>query len=248
MKFLRKLIALVVGVVFFAALIISVGMIFAVKNINVTLVTYADDYTDGYEGAKASLKKLKGESMLFVDREETVKIVAESNYSLAEFEKKYPCTINVTLKERLETFAVSVGGMYSMYDSDGRFLRNCLENVNINDGSPNVELTGINVESIPEIAAIASVFKQTFKSFRSAVTTVSVESKPEVEGYADKLCFQFRCGLKIILDDYKNDVKEKIGAAYAKFETLNDRQKLSGVIRSYRMGGEEGLINADYSM
>ena len=36
MKYLRRIAVMVIGVVFFAALVISVGMIFAVKNINVS--------------------------------------------------------------------------------------------------------------------------------------------------------------------------------------------------------------------
>ena len=38
------MVAFLIGLVFFAALVISLGMIFAVKNINVKLNTYADEY------------------------------------------------------------------------------------------------------------------------------------------------------------------------------------------------------------
>lgn len=247
MKFLQKLIALLVGVVFFAALIISIGMIFAVKNINVTLITYADDCTDGYNSTKSSLKSLKGESILFINQDDIVKAVSDSNYAVASYEKKFPCTINVVLKERLETFAVSASGLYWMYDNDGKLLRSCLENVNINDGSPNVELLKISGDDIMQIAGIAAIFKDTFKSLRSAVTSITVDSNPEVEGYTERLYFNFRCGLKIRLDDYKTETKQKVEAAYSKFCTLNDRQKLGGIIRSYRLGGADGIINADYS-
>ena len=39
MKYVRKISALLIGIIFFAAVVISLGMIFAVRNINVTMVT-----------------------------------------------------------------------------------------------------------------------------------------------------------------------------------------------------------------
>ncbi len=68
MKYLRRIAAMVIGVVFFAALVISVGMIFAVKNINVTLISYADDCAASYIEAKQSLKFIKGEIILFINK------------------------------------------------------------------------------------------------------------------------------------------------------------------------------------
>lgn len=242
------MVAFLIGLVFFAALVISLGMIFAVKNINVKLITYADEYGESYSQTKNSLNVFKGESIMFIGEENIAEAITDSRYSIAAFEKIFPCTINVTLKERLETFAVSVGGFYSVYDSDGKFLRSSVENANANDGSPNVELTGIAIENLSYIAGIASCFKDNFKALRSIVTSINLDSRPEVEGYTEKLVFNMRCGLKIQIDDYTRYTNEKILSAYEKFCTLTDRQKLGGTLRSYRMGGEEGIINADYSV
>lgn len=238
---------MLIGVVLLAAVVISVGMIYAVKNINVTLITYAENYDGDYEGAKSSLSVFEGESILFISEEQIVKVVKDSNYTLASFEKIYPCTINVTLRERIETFAIPVEGGYAFYDSDGILLRKSTENINNGDNYPNVEVVGVTSEKIEYIASVAATFKDKFKSLRSIVTSINLDSKPEIEGYTDKLIFNLRCGLKIRLDNYAESTEEKIEAAYAKFCTLTDRQKLSGVVRSYRFGGEEGIINADYS-
>lgn len=248
MKYIRKMISMLLGVVLFAAVIISLGRIFAVKNINITMITYADDCTESYENAKRALDVFKGESLLFLSGENVEKAVVRSNYSVFSCEKKFPCTVNISLKERLETFAVSVGGFYSMYDSDGKFLRGTvISNVNINDGSPNVELKGIPVEKITNIAVIAAVFKDEFKALRSLTYAISLDSNPYVEGYNEKLIFNLRCGINIQIDDYTADTAEKIRVAYIKFCTLTDRQKLSGTLRSYRIGGSDGIINSDYS-
>ena len=240
------MVSLLIGIAFFVALVICVGRIFAVKNINVNLITYEEDYSESYSNAKKALSIYKGESLLFLSEADITKAVEGSNYVVTSCEKKYPCTINVTIKERLEIFAVSVGELYSMYDGDGGYLRKSRENVNT-DGTPNVELMGISIDEIQTIAKIASVFKTNFGGLRSIVESIRVDSNPDIEGYTEKLAFNLRCGLVIQLDDYLNDYEEKISAVYSKFCTLSDRQKLSGKVRGYRIGGENGLINADYS-
>lgn len=102
MKYVRKIIALLIGLVFFAAIVISLGMIFAVRNINVTMITYADAeseiYSESFNNAKTSLEVFKGESILFVGEKSVAGIVKDSNYTLDSFEKKYPCTINISLR------------------------------------------------------------------------------------------------------------------------------------------------------
>ena len=247
MKYLRKMFGLVLGLAFFAALIICVGRIFAIKNINVNLITYDDDWSESYDKAKKALSIYKGESILFLSEEDIVERIAGSNYVVTSYEKKYPCTVNVTIKERLEIFAVSVGGLYSMYDSDGEYLRTTDENLNDIDGTPNVEVTGIATEQMQPVANIAALFKTDFGGLRSLVKSIHLDVRPEIAGYNDKLIFNMRCGLVIQLDDYTQDCEEKIAAAYKKFCSLSDKQKLSGKIRGYRLGGESGFINADYS-
>ncbi|MDE5722163.1 MAG: hypothetical protein K2I30_05440 [Clostridia bacterium] len=242
-KYLNKIIALVIGIAFVAAVIISLGKIFAIKNVNVTMLTYSDDCTESYNEAKDSFKKFKGESLLLVKSSDFVNAVSDSNYTVVSCEKKYPCTVNVVLKERLETFAVFVGGQYSMYDADGKFLRKCVENVNINDGSPNVELVGVAVEELGDIAKISSLFKDNFKALRSVVSSITLDANSNIADYTEKLVFNLRCGLKIEIDNFNLYTEEKLEAAYAKFVTLTDREKLGGTVRSYhRVDGEVNVV------
>ncbi|MDE6597259.1 MAG: hypothetical protein K2K60_01295 [Clostridia bacterium] len=250
MKYLRKIVALVIGVVFFAALVIGIGMIYAVKNINVTMVTYADDCSASYAEAKKSLSKFKGESILFVSTSDVAKAVADSNYTVASCKKKYPCTLNITLKERLETFAVASGEeeyrIYNMYDNDGKYLRGIETNANINDGSPNLILNKVSAEKIPEVAAIAGSFKEIFGSLRSLVSSINLDVNSQIDDYTEKLFFNLHSGLVIEMDDYTDSPYEKLQAAFPKFAKLTDREKLGGTLRVYR-GGVEGEIRAEYS-
>lgn len=248
MKYLRKMVTLLIGIVFFAALIICVGRIFAIKNINVNLIAYEQDGSENYKKAKEALSVYKGESLLFLSEKDIVKAIEGTNYSLTSCEKKFPCTVNVTIKERLEIFAVSVGELYSMYDGDGGFLRKSRINANDIDGNPNVELKGVVIEQIRSIAEIVSEFRTNFGGLRSIVKSIELDSDSRIEGYTEKLRFNLRCGIIVQLDDYSDGYKEKISAAYKKFYALSDREKLGGKIRSYRIGGSDGLINADYSI
>ena len=247
MKYLRKMFTLIIAIAVFAALIICVGRIFAIKNININMITYEDDCTESYEKAKEALSTYKGESILFLSEKDLTQKVVGGNYVVTSCEKKFPCTITVTVKERLELFAVSVGGRYSMYDNDGEYLRTGDENINVNDGNPNVEIAGIATEQMHSIADIATSFKTSFGGLRSIVRSINLDSRPGIEGYSDKLIFNLRCGLTVQLDDYTQDYEEKISYAYKKFCSLSDKQKLGGKIRAYLVGGENGFINADYS-
>ena len=246
MKYLRKIVALVIGVVFFAALVIGIGMIFAVKNINVTMLTHAEENSESYQvsyaEAKKSLSKFKGESILFVSSGDVAKAISDSNYTVASCQKKFPCTLNVTLKERLETFAVARGEeeyrIYDMYDNDGKYLRGSDTNSNVNDGSPNVILNKVSAEKITEVASIAASFKEIFGSLRSLVSSINLDVNSEIADYTQKLYFNLHCGLKIELDDYTNSPYEKLQKAYQKFSELTDSQKLGGTMRVHTYSGE----------
>lgn len=248
MKYLRKIVVMIITVVMFAAIVISLGVIFAVRNINVTLLTYTDDYSDSYESAKTALGIFKGQSIMFIDEQDITEAVSDSNFTVASYKKIFPCTINVTLKERLETFAVYSDGQFTMYDNEGVYLRTSVVNENINDNAPNVQFKGIAESDIKTFSDIANSFKAVFGTLRSSVASIELDSNPALGGvYIDQLIFNMRCGLKIILVDYTEYTEYKIKAAYDKFTSLTDRDKLRGTLRSYSLEGDGAAITADYS-
>jgi cell division septal protein FtsQ len=248
MKYIRKVMVMLIVVIIFASTVIGLGIIFSVKNVNVTLLTYSSDYEEGYTTSKEKLSSLKGESLLLVDEEKITKALDGNSYSLASYEKVYPCTINVTLKERIETFAVSVGGKYSMYDSDGKFLRQSQTNENIHDLSPNVLVYGAAVEQLKEVASVVSIFKGVFNSLRSTVESVTLDYKSDVTtAYIDKVIFKMRCGVQIVIADYANLTQEKIEASYSKFSSLSDGDKLGGTLIGYELDNSDGAVYAEYT-
>src|SRR5699024_8974388 len=133
--------ALVLVAVFIAAVAIGLSVIFAVRNINVFTVDYTasgdsdgtDEFADTVSGIRESLSQFEGRTIVTVNEEDISAIVAESGY--AEFvsaERVYPCTINVTVKERLEVFAVPADDSsgYVILDGNCNEMVTKAENVN----------------------------------------------------------------------------------------------------------------------
>ncbi len=246
MKHLKKIAALVLAVVMAAAVAIGIGVIFAVRNINVTLLSY----TSGEDEAKneiSSLKqnvaeKCKGRVISFVSEEDVVSALDE-NYTLEVFEKIFPCTLNLTLKQRREVFAVEDGERFAMYDDSGSLMRYAEANINSTDDSPNVLVTGAEtVGDMVTTAEICKIFQDSsnFAALRSVVESVALyKSKTNISTDKDKITFYLRSGLKIEVQDYGNAVNEKISKAYKLFCSLSGEQKLSGKIYALSdMNGE----------
>lgn len=240
MKYLRKIIWLVISVVFIASVIIGIGVIFSVKNVNVTIrsYTYGAELTDEEENrVNAEIKTLKdklldecgGKLMSYVREKDIVDCFKDSDYVLASCEKIYPCTLNITVTERMETFFIADNdGTFSTYDSLGTRMRSGVsadKAVNKTDNAPNIKVTGATAaEHIKEVAKISSVFAEKFSALRSIVESIYLNTEQE------NITFSMRCGVDIWIFDYPIFTESKIQAAYNEFISLTGEEKLSGSI------------------
>lgn len=242
MKYLRKIIWLIIAVVFLASVIIGMGVIFSVKNVNVTLNSYSysalDEMTKEEEKeVLAEIESIKndvfekygGTLMSYVNQEDLAKIFDDTFYILESFEKVYPCTINLTVKERREVFAISdENGNYSTYDSSGTLMRSNIgsdEALNNIDKAPNVFINGTTTDKqIRSVASVASIFAEKFSSLRSIVEKIELQEKQ------GNMIFTLRCGISVHIADYEISTADKIEAAYNKFLSLIGEEKLSGTI------------------
>ncbi len=248
MKYLRKIIFTIIAVAFIASIVIGVGVIFAVKNVNVSLNCYS--YEEGDEAANAEikeykekiLKKVRGTVIYFVSEEDIANLI-DGDYSLESVQKVYPCTLNVTLKERKETFSVTLpDGKYALYDENGVLL----------DGSAaersnfDVALDIKNNETVAKAADVCAEFKSDFSAFRSVVRSVSFENAAfESMPYENAVTFNLRCGLSIEIRDYNKNLSEKMDAVYTCFAGLTSDKKAGGkIICSVT---EKGEINTIYN-
>lgn len=241
MKYIRKIIGLVIAVIFVASVIIGVGIIFSVKNVNVTLLSYSyperevmteeektasDAEIGGFK--QKILSEYRGTLLAFVDGDKLAESFENSKYILASYEKIFPCTLNITVKERRETFSIRVGeDRYNTYDIYGTLMREGVskeESLNNIDKAPNVAVSIENTEDIALIADMSSVFADEFSALRSIVESIEVRSRTK------HLIFKFHCGISLRIADFETLTRSKMSAAHQKFLSLTGEEKLSGTI------------------
>lgn len=256
MKHLRKIIWLVIAVVFLASVIIGMGVIFSVKNVNVTLKSYSystwDEMTDEEERQALDeidaikqivLNKYGGKLIGYVNEDELAASFGDTVYVLESCEKVYPCTINITVKERREVFVISnLNGTYSTYDSLGVLMRSGLsadEATNNIDKAPNVFVYGASTNGqIANVASIASIFADKFSSLRSVVEKIDLQAN------TGNILFKLRCGISVYLTDYATLPDIKIQTVYNKFISLSGEEKLSGTIM-VNVRAADGVVVAE---
>lgn len=253
MKYIRKIFWLVFVVIFIASVIIGLGVIFAVKNVNVSLESFSYGEWESMDDAGRSeaaeeigsfkesvLKKYRGKLIGFVNQAELEECFGGSDFALVRFEKEFPCTLNITLKERRETFVISAPDGYRVYDSDGNFLHMKETAENKLDGAPNISVTVSEAEQIKEVAEVSKYFSEYFSALRATVESIEIQKT-----LTDNMVFHLRCGLSVRIVDYTNFAKSKMQTAYSEFTTLSGEQKLAGTIRA-TVSDKDGSVIAEY--
>lgn len=251
MKYLRKITALIIAAVLVAAVSIGLGVIFAVKNVNVTLYSYTCETGEDAADEKLTefknkiLAKFRGKMISSVSEEKIEETVSDGNYYyVSEFKKVLPCTLEVVIKEHRELFSIeNADGSFSICDENGSLLRTAQtaeEACNNADGLPNLTVEGAEESDIKDVARICRAFEKEFKSVR-AVAESAVLSKSSLE---DTFTVGLRCGVKIVIYDYAELTGEKISAAYKCFEGLSGDKKLGGEIHCYEK--EDKTVSASY--
>lgn len=253
MKHLRKIGILIIAVIMAAAIAVGICVVYAVRNVNVTFLSYADGEKDTNLEIRTIkedvLGKVRGRVISSVS-DEDVAACLKDEYFLESFEKVYPCTINITVQQRREVFAVKDGDNYAVYDDTGKFLRVMENNVNSFDRVPNLILEGVNGETdIKEVAAVCSIFKasENWGALRSTVEKVTLKkSQTSISIDSDRIIFSLWCGLSIEIQDYPKYTAEKISKAYKHYrDNLSSEQKLKG--RIICLVDNSGEIRAEYN-
>lgn len=241
MKYIRKIIGLVISVTFIASVIIGLGIIFSVKNVNISMQSYTypepEAMTDEEKSSAYAeietfrqdlMAKYRGTLLGFVSGEELAENFKNTKYILESYSKAYPCTLDLVIKERRESFCVRVGeNSYNTYDSYGTLMREGVkkeESLNNIDGAPNVAVSVENVRDIKLIADMASAFGEEFSALRSIVESIEISSQ------TNHIIFKFHCGISLRIADFGTLTKSKLRAGHEKFESLSGEEKLSGTI------------------
>ena len=261
MKYVRKITITVIIIAFLIAVSVGLGVIYSVKNVNLTLSTYyklgvdeegneIDDITQSadyaeykadYDALRKTLNKFNGTLVSFVNEDDVVAAIKDSGYTLESYKKVMPCTLNITLKQRIETFGVqNADGTYDMYDDDGIFLRSSEDLNNLIDGTVNVLLSAsdgkaLSAKTVEKVADICAAFREEFGAFRYVVDSV-VYNVDDSKYHIDNITFKMRMGLQIVIADFAELLNEKIAAAHAVYVGLTAEQKLQGQIFAVKSG------------
>ena len=262
MKYVGKITVIVLVVAFLISVAVGLGVIFSIRNVNLNLSTYyklslnddgtvnaeqSDDYVHykaDYDSLKSSLNKFEGTLLSLVNSDDIKQAIADSDYTLVSYEKKAPCTLNITLKKRMDTFDIKIqdSDYYKVYDDDGRYLYTVDNIENANDGIPNIELYAedggqLDDEEVAKIAGICAVFRSEFSYLRYVVDSIAYDG----DGFEpDYITFNMRTGIKIRIYDFENQLEEKIKKAHDIYTNksvgsdsgnfITSEKKLHGVI------------------
>lgn len=249
MKYIRKAIVIILAAVFIAAVAIGLSVIFAVRNINVFRIDYqtgdsspSEEFTGALSRIELSLSEFRGKAIAGVDEQDIAEAVNASGYAeYVSCEKIYPCTINVTVRERVEVFSVlsEDGRSYSVLDGDCNYIASKSSNENNLDGSPNVLLQSVPQEDYGIVASLAATLESEFSSVRAFAESITVVPAA-IEAEEDALCIKLRCGLTLEIRDYRNGCEEKAKALIGAFKEMPDYLKLSGSM--YCMASGTGAL------
>lgn len=249
MKYVNKIMAIGLAILFLIALVIGTGIVLSVRNVNVSYEYYGEnEYAAEYAETRSNLNRLKGSGILFIDGDTvSSKISDPSVIAVDRYEKVFPCTINVYLRQRVKRFAVQneSSESYKVYDDKGVLIQSGVNNSEFplgTDGSPLVLVENLNGVSLTDVATICSYFEdeECFGNILRTVEKISVKN----------MTFYLRSGLSIRFYPRNSEKlvevdKKMVKKAYSLYETLSETQKLSGMI-AVMYSSVSGELISDY--
>lgn len=243
--YIRKIASIVLTLIFCIAVIVGAGVILSIRNVNVEYLYFSSRGDEEYGRSHEKLDSLKGRNLMFLDEEDIYGCVSGEVISVESYEKIFPCTLNVVLKERLEQYVrpTSSGG-YDVYDSQGGYMGTRQENINPADSSPNV-LISVDDEVFDSVISACGAFKQNFGTIRNLISRVTA-GYDKVTGMSN-LTFEFYSGMKLVVVNYEELASEKISAASDCYNSLSHDEKLHGSIYAGSSGGGQSGVYASYN-
>ncbi len=243
--YIRKIVSVVLTLLFCVAVIVGVGVIMSVRNVNVEYIYYSSRGDGEYQAAKSNLDALKGENLMLLGDDDIASCVGGEIVAVESYQKVYPCTLNIVLKERLEQYArANSSGGYDVYDSFGNYMGVRGENINPADSSPNVLLT-VDDQVFPAAVSVCGYFKNYFGTVRNIVERV--EASYDNITQTSTMTLRLYSGLDIVLVDYEELAEQKISAVHDVYEGLSESQRLRGSIHAVSSGDSQSGVYAAYN-
>ncbi|MCD8206773.1 MAG: hypothetical protein LUD72_02440 [Bacteroidales bacterium] len=185
-------------------------------------------YAEEFEKSTINLESLKKSNLIFL-RENKIEdcVSAPARIKVTSYTKKYPCSLDVVLEERVETFTSfdEEKNLRTIYDSYGDVMESIPNDRSVlgDDGSPDIEISaGLSEEDVACFVEALDAFEECFSSARRLISFMDVSN--------GDLYIELRFGLEIIISDCSSLLAEKIGSAYEVYDSLDDWQKTCGRI------------------
>ncbi len=256
----KKIVAIIIAVVFVLAMLICCIALFAVKKVNV-------DYSVGDGTDTLSIQKeldgFLGKNLLFLDEQDIVDSLLDFHYiEVVSVKKQYPNAISVELKERREVFDIVCGGVVNVTTDDGLMLKTYSEPAVVGEPSFSrdrirLELKGIGVMdnafgkiiSTDADELLTEVFEMA-KSVQLNNCIKYIELEKGVE--KQTATFHTYTGVKIVVPKILDEGVKKIETAFEKYDqNFSDYEKTfkhvevvkleSGKIEVQWIAGQNGI-------
>ncbi|MCD8208794.1 MAG: hypothetical protein LUD72_12720 [Bacteroidales bacterium] len=184
-----------------------------------------------FEKTAENLESLKKSNLIFLREKKIADCVsAPARIKIASYTKKYPCSLDVVLEERIETFTSydEEKNLRTVYDSYGDVMEttpvtNPDEPFIGYDGSPDIEIKpGLSDSDIASLVEALDTFEKCFSSARRLIAFMDISD--------GDLYIELRSGLELVIAGYGDLLTEKMDSAYVVYAGLDDWQKTSGRI------------------
>lgn len=202
--------------------VVAAGLnaVFTVTSVKTEFSVVSDEGQREVEELKGKLDGFVGKSTTFLDEEEVRAIIAAYPCMRADkIEKRYPSTLEVSVSERKEAFAVLTEHGYATLSDDGILLyykdsltnRAGGENILLEGfGFPSEEGKAFEDEKFSSVLKMYGVFTELLQEARANVVSVSVYYSAEEH---TRFTFRMREGIVIEIDSPSELTEEKARAA-----------------------------------
>ena len=194
-----------------------------------------------------------GESTIFAEDDLAKQVIEKYPYfRLTKFEKRYPNLLVIEATEDMEVFAVQAGEEYYILSESGTILDIRADSNNRIDGEANVIITGASpsgnigdaVEGVgfAETLKICALMAERLNGVRSNIA--EIEFDDAFGGVTIFLCM--REGVKIGVANAHILTEEKGVALTESYLSMEDDQRLTGLLHVTDINGTEVKVNYDY--
>ncbi len=243
----KSILAITVSVLLIlAAVAAGLNAVYTVLSVTTRFSVRSDAGREECRILQERLDGYSGKSILFLDLEDICAEVEKFPcLKVEEVKKNYPRTVELRVSERLERYAVERTdaegkAFYSVLDADGIYLYDREKNENRLDGAPNILLNGFGEmvfaagertsgAYVEELLASVAGFRDGDVNVRLNLVSVTFE-KGASDSSTTKFTFRMQEGTRIEVNNLTALIAEKTEAAFQRYLTLEDEDKMFGVV------------------